>query len=203
MRGEWQGIEAPGSGRVTRQAASPPARRAGDPLAVSAARQAPGQSLPLPPPHCRLLSSPDPGPHLHVQRKRRLSTWHPCMDAGPNASLPRPAAQECGIAHQRTARDVRPGQYNNPDASTRHLRSVPPVAMRSSTSTTRCPGCTAPTCISMRSVLYSVTYSSESVAPASARTTQGQCAMLEGAMRNVGGGRMACTAAEDKHPEQA
>jgi hypothetical protein len=34
------------------------------------------------------------------------------------------------------------------------------------TSSTRCPGCTAPTCISILSVEYSVMYSSESVGPA-------------------------------------
>mmetsp|Transcript_15685 Transcript_15685/g.42547 ORF Transcript_15685/g.42547 Transcript_15685/m.42547 type:complete len:226 (-) Transcript_15685:2208-2885(-) len=44
---------------------------------------------------------------------------------------------------------------------------VPPVAMRSSISTTRCPGSTAPSCISILSELYSVTYSSEILGPGS------------------------------------
>jgi len=43
---------------------------------------------------------------------------------------------------------------------------VPPVAIRSSISTTLCPGCTAPSCISILSVLYSVAYSSDILGPA-------------------------------------
>ena len=43
--------------------------------------------------------------------------------------------------------------------------SVPPVAIRSSTSSTRCPALTASACISILSVLYSVMYSSLTLAP--------------------------------------
>ena len=42
---------------------------------------------------------------------------------------------------------------------------VPPVAIRSSTSSTRCPSFTAPTCISILSVPYSSLYSAEIVSP--------------------------------------
>ena len=58
---------------------------------------------------------------------------------------------------------------------------VPPVAIRSSTSTTLCPGCTEPSCISIASELYSVLYSSPMRGPVWARNhakNQTQCLAL-------------------------
>jgi len=45
-------------------------------------------------------------------------------------------------------------------------QSVPPVAIRSSTTKARSPGSTAPTCISRQSLPYSKMYSSEITSPA-------------------------------------